>query len=73
MPNSAPIGSRLRQLRDEAGLTRRQLSDATQVSVRTIARIELENRLPRVVKLQALARALNVSVAQLLDEERGAA
>lgn len=67
MPERTP-GSRLRAARETAGLSRSQLASRSGVSLRTIARVELENRMPRVEYLQALTRALDVTVADILGE-----
>lgn len=67
MPERTP-GERLRAAREAAGLSRTQLSSRSGVAVRTIARVELENRMPRVERLQALARALGITTADVLGE-----
>jgi len=71
MPERTP-GQRLREAREAAGLSRAQLAHQSGVAARTIARVELENRLPRVERLQALARALGVTTTELLGERDAA-
>jgi transcriptional regulator with XRE-family HTH domain len=63
------IGKRLRQLRDAAKLTQRELSIRAGITTNAIS--ELERGVatnPEYQTLQALARALDVSVAELLAE-----
>lgn len=63
------VGTRIRRLREDRDLTRDQLSARSGIPLRTLARVELEGRMPRVATLQAIARTLNVTVADLLGED----
>lgn len=58
----ATLGGALRQLREEAPLTREQLARKARISVRTIAALELGTvEKPRVNTLEALLSALDVT------------
>lgn len=72
MPQMTP-GSRHRAMREAAGLSRGQLAECSGVSLRTIARFELENRLPGVERLLALAQVLGCTTSDLLGETQDAA
>jgi transcriptional regulator with XRE-family HTH domain len=64
----------VRRLRQELGLTLRQLAQIAQVKAPTVSQIELgQNTNPRVHTVLKLARALNVTVDELLtwDERDG--
>lgn len=62
-------GARLRELRQERGLTRKQVEEATGIDRGTIQYYE-EGRVcdPGVVKVAALAKFFGVSVEELLKE-----
>ena len=57
----------LRELRKKAGLTQEKLAEAVNVSLLTVFRWENEERQPRLEELQMLAKALNVSISELLN------
>jgi len=63
-----PVGERIRALRTARKLTQEQLAYRAGVSVGTIARIERGATRPTLETLERLARALDVSVADLLGE-----
>ena len=65
---SETFGNRLRALRKKAGLTQEQLADNTGFSLMTIRRWEWGERSPRVEEVNALAKAPNVSEADLLND-----
>ena len=65
---SETFGNRLRALRKKAGLTQEQLADNTGFSLMTIRRWEWGKRSPSVEEVKALAKALNVSEADLLND-----
>ena len=65
---SSSFGERLRALRKKAGLTQEQLADSTGFSLMTIRRWEWGERSPRVEEVKALAKALGVSEADLLND-----
>jgi transcriptional regulator with XRE-family HTH domain len=57
---------RLKQLRDDAGLTQAELAAKIGVSRGYLARLEMGRHDPPLSRLQALAKALKVDVAKLL-------
>jgi transcriptional regulator with XRE-family HTH domain len=61
------FGRRVRALRDQAGLTQAQLSEASGVHRVTIARVEAGSRELGLTSIAALARALRLTTSQLLD------
>ena len=62
------FGKRLKELRKKSGLTQEQLADSTGFSLMTIRRWEWGERSPRVDDIKALAKALGVSEADLLND-----
>jgi transcriptional regulator with XRE-family HTH domain len=65
MPLSTPA-ERIRAFREGAGLSRAKLAVRTGVSLRTLARVELDGDLPKVGALQAIARELGVTIDEIL-------
>ncbi len=62
------IGKRLRQLREDAGLTQRELAIRAGVLIKTISELERDvNDNPELRTLQAIAGALGKPVAELLE------
>lgn len=59
------FGQQVKRLRVERGLSQAQLADAAGTSEEWIRRIERGARSPSFDTLEALSRALNVSVAKL--------
>ncbi len=66
MPNS--FGERLKQLRKSKGLNQSQLAEILGVHEITVRRWELEQREPRLEDIKALAKALGISEAELLND-----
>ncbi len=64
------FGERLRQYRRARGLTQQELADLLGVSNKSISRWESDGGYPDVPLLLPLARALGVSVDDLLDGEK---
>lgn len=58
-------GTRVRQRREELGITREQLGHAAGVSVSTIARLELSDKLPTTGNLLKIARVLDLSLDEV--------
>jgi len=58
---------RVKRLREVRGLTQEQLARKADVSVGYIARLETERHDPKVSTLMKIAKALRVSVAELLE------
>jgi transcriptional regulator with XRE-family HTH domain len=69
-----PIGDRLKQLRTAAKLTQQALAVKAGLSVSAVIHIEA-GRVPdpRVRTIQAIARALGVTVDEIISEEEGEA
>ncbi len=65
-PQSVGFGARLAQLRKTAGYTQQQLADDIGATRRQIAYYESESEHPPANLLAGLARALNVSIDDLL-------
>lgn len=67
-------GARVRELRDEAELSRKRLALISRVSERSIGYYESDERVPSGVTIYKLARALGVRVgdfyADTADEDR---
>ena len=66
MPDN--FGARLRSLRKKAGRTQSQRADKVSVSLLTLFRWEKDERQPRMSEIKALAKALGVSEADLLND-----
>ena len=62
------LGQRLRDLRISRGLTIRAAADASGLSVNTLSLIENGHTSPSVSTLQALARPLEVPLAEFFAE-----
>jgi transcriptional regulator with XRE-family HTH domain len=62
--------NKLAEIRYQKGWSQRELGDKAKVSFVTIARIESGIYDPRLSTLRALAKALKVKVADLIEEER---
>lgn len=63
------FGNRLKALREKNGLTQEKLAVFVGVSLKTIQRWEKNERQPKVEDIKALAKALGVSEAQLLNDD----
>ncbi len=61
------IGERIRQARNEKGLTQKQLGSISGTSEITIRQYELGKRQPRIEQLQRIASALDVDVNWLMN------
>jgi XRE family transcriptional regulator, aerobic/anaerobic benzoate catabolism transcriptional regulator len=72
--NSVEIGLRIRAARAKAGVTRKQLADASGASERYLAHLEAGTGNPSVDMLCGIANALDLAMADLLPQggERGA-
>ena len=62
------MGLRLRQAREKAGLSLRALADRAGVDFSTIYRIEAGDTVPKLDTLEKLAKALGVSVRDLIEK-----
>ncbi len=64
-----PFPEKVKEARNELGLSQTQLGDAVGVSLRTILSYEKGEKHPRTATLMRLAKALKVSVKYLSDDE----
>lgn len=64
------IGKKLRKLREEKNITRKELSEKTYISEETIRRIEKEDNDPRISTLYSLCENLDVDLQLLLNENK---
>lgn len=62
------LGQRIAQARKDAGLTQQQLADAVEISQPMLGSYEIGRRRLPASLLQPLAKALKVSIEQLLGE-----
>lgn len=62
------LGGKIREARRKSGFSQEQLAEKMSVSRSAVAKWETDKGLPDVGNLKVLARLLNVSVDQLLDE-----
>ena len=60
------LGERIRRLREDRGLTQQRLADLADLAQSAIARIEAGNREPLITSIQRIARALGVSVNDIV-------
>jgi transcriptional regulator with XRE-family HTH domain len=61
------IGENLKKARFRAGLTQAELAEKAGTTQTTVARIERDAVQPEVTTVRKLAKALDVSIADLLD------
>jgi transcriptional regulator with XRE-family HTH domain len=66
------IGRRVRQLREERGLTGKELAELAGIDGSQVTRLETGQRTPDASALLRVARALETSLEWLLTGERGA-
>jgi len=62
------FGAKLRRYREAIGLSQEKLGFEADVSMRFISLLETGKRQPSLTTMVALARALNVSLGDLLSE-----
>jgi len=61
------IGKNLKKLREQKGVSQDRLSKLADISLNTIAKLELdETQNPTIETLQKIAKALNVKVEDLI-------
>ena len=68
--NQIKIGSFLKELRKEKGLTQEQLAEALNVSNRSVSRWETGSTMPDLSILITLAEYYDVEVREIIDGER---
>ena len=64
------LGEKIREARRKCGFSQEQLAEKMSVSRSAVAKWETDKGLPDVGNLKMLARLLNVSVDQLLDDRQ---
>jgi transcriptional regulator with XRE-family HTH domain len=69
-PIDQRVRARIKELRVARGLTQEALSERAEMSVDAINRIEHASRTPTLETVEKIARALDVTVADLIDPER---
>ena len=67
MPDRNELAGRIRELREKARLTQKDLAELSNVSIKTVHRWEFGERIPRANEIQRIAAALHVSEAELLN------
>ena len=70
VPDGVVIGTKLREAREAAGLSRIELGEASGIKAMTIKAYENGNRdinIARVDNVKAIARALNKKIEDILD------
>lgn len=65
------LGERIKAARKPIGLTQKQLAEKIGVATGTIQQYELNKRQPRMGQLKKIADVLEVSIAELLGNEKG--
>ena len=70
MENKGSVGHRLRTVREERGLSQRELAQRAGVSTNAISLIERDENSPSVSTLQSLATALNVRMSYFFDDQK---
>ena len=68
--NTYVTGTTIRKLREERGLTQAELAERIGVSSKTVSKWETAKGLPDISLLQPLAKALGISVIELMNGER---
>ena len=68
--NPYVTGAAIKQLREQRNLTQAELADQIGVSAKTISKWETAKGLPDVSLLEPLAKALNISVIELINGEQ---
>jgi transcriptional regulator with XRE-family HTH domain len=64
------VGRRIATFRHAAGLTQQELAERSELAVETIGRIERGRQMPSLARLETIAHALGVTLADLVRERR---
>ena len=67
--NDFSVGAKLRAIRDERGLSQRELAQRAGVSANAISLIERDENSPSVATLQSLASALQIKMSYFFEQE----
>ena len=65
------IGQRLREMRDNLGATTKEISKRCGIPAQKISFYELDKGLPTIPTLQKLAKGLNCTIFDIIDEPLG--
>jgi transcriptional regulator with XRE-family HTH domain len=68
----SPLGKRLKELREAAGLTQQDVAFRSGLSISIVSQIEQGLKDPRVSTVKALATALGVDAGALIDGQEKA-
>ena len=68
--NQQKIGSFIRELRKEQGITQEQLAEQFNVSARTISRWETGHNMPDISLLVEISEFFDVSIPEIINGER---
>ncbi|MEW5873402.1 MAG: XRE family transcriptional regulator [Chloroflexota bacterium] len=68
-PVRSTVGAKVRALRDERGLSQRELASRAGISANAVSLIERDENSPSVSTLQSLATALNVKMSYFFEDE----
>lgn len=68
METHTTVGSKLRKVREERGLSQRELAKLAGISTNAVSLIERDENSPSVSTLQSLASALNVKMSYFFDD-----
>lgn len=68
MGKSESVGIKLRTIREERGLSQRELAQRAGISTNAVSLIERDENSPSVSTLQSLAAALNVKMSYFFDD-----
>ena len=63
------LGTRIAELRNQKGVTQKELADACNIDIRTIQRIETGKVLPRMYTIRLLAAALGTDISYFNGDE----
>jgi transcriptional regulator with XRE-family HTH domain len=69
MPRKISLGAKLRALREERGLSQRELAGQAGISANAISLIERDENSPSVATLQSLAQALVVKMSYFFEDD----
>jgi transcriptional regulator with XRE-family HTH domain len=69
MPHKISLGTKLRALREERGLSQRELSTQAGISANAVSLIERDENSPSVATLQSLAQALGVKMSYFFEDD----
>lgn len=68
--NQQKIGSFIRELRKEQGITQEQLAEQFNISARTISRWETGHNMPDISLLVEISEFFDVSIPEIINGER---